>query len=331
LIEMRATSVSSTVTMPVNARSAKASPVARSTAMAAATVDDLSGGRFILGIGSSHKVQVEAEHGVAYAKPLTRTRESVAAIRTLLRDGTLHYEGETFRIEGFDLWFAPRRPAIPVYLSAVFPKMTALAGEIADGLIERPAHGVWRVRRDADRDTAGRMLRQPVQFFVVDTLVFFFHAVGREFVHAPRKIQRVPVGQVAAVRQVHAQHRIAGLQCGHVHRDVCRGAGMRLHVGVLGSKQFFGAVDGQLLHFVGILAAAVVTLARIAFGVFVGEDGAHRFEHRFGDEIFRGDQLESGGLPPRFVAQQVGNLRIDNVERPVHALIFIGGRTHDHS
>src|SRR5712672_3426600 len=56
-------------------------------AMAAATVDDLSAGRFILGIGSSHKVQVEAEHGVAYSKPLTRTRETVEIIRALLRDG----------------------------------------------------------------------------------------------------------------------------------------------------------------------------------------------------------------------------------------------------
>src|SRR5215212_3870782 len=56
-------------------------------AMAAAAVDDISGGRFILGLGSSHKVQVEGEHGVAYAKPLTRVRESVAAIRDLLRDG----------------------------------------------------------------------------------------------------------------------------------------------------------------------------------------------------------------------------------------------------
>src|SRR5215212_10636239 len=56
-------------------------------AMAAASVDDISGGRFILGIGSSHKVQVEAEHGVAYAKPLTRVRETVAAVRGLLREG----------------------------------------------------------------------------------------------------------------------------------------------------------------------------------------------------------------------------------------------------
>src|SRR5437763_3837157 len=84
-------------------------------AMAAATVDDVSGGRFILGIGSSHKVQVEAEHGVAYAKPLTRVRESVAVIRQLLRDGHASFDGETVHIAGFDLWFTPRRREIPIY------------------------------------------------------------------------------------------------------------------------------------------------------------------------------------------------------------------------
>ena len=67
--------------------------------MAAATVDDLSVGRFILAVGSSHKVQVEPEHGVPYAKPLTRVRESVAVIRALLRDGRAGYAGETVRIE----------------------------------------------------------------------------------------------------------------------------------------------------------------------------------------------------------------------------------------
>src|SRR5437763_9254959 len=55
-------------------------------AMAAATVDDVSGGRFILGVGSSHKVQVAAEHGVPYTKPLTRTRDTEAVVRALLRD-----------------------------------------------------------------------------------------------------------------------------------------------------------------------------------------------------------------------------------------------------
>ncbi len=104
-------------------------------AMAAATVDELSGGRFILGLGSSHKVQVEPEHGIAYGKPLTRVRESVEIIRKLLREGQVSFEGETVRIEGFDLWFKPRRPDIPIYVAAVFPKMTAVCGEIADGVI----------------------------------------------------------------------------------------------------------------------------------------------------------------------------------------------------
>ncbi|HEV8677932.1 MAG TPA: LLM class flavin-dependent oxidoreductase [Stellaceae bacterium] len=104
-------------------------------AMAAASVDDISGGRFILGVGSSHRVQVEPEHGVPYSRPLTRVRESVAVIRELLRTGHARYAGETVRIAGFDLWFTPRRPTIPVYVSAVFPRMIALCGEIADGIL----------------------------------------------------------------------------------------------------------------------------------------------------------------------------------------------------
>ncbi|MGI9411993.1 MAG: LLM class flavin-dependent oxidoreductase, partial [Hyphomicrobiaceae bacterium] len=84
-------------------------------AMAAMTVDELSQGRFILGVGSSHKVQVGPEHGVAYSKPLTRVRETVEAVRQLVRTGNLRYQGETFEIENFDLWFAPHRNEIPIY------------------------------------------------------------------------------------------------------------------------------------------------------------------------------------------------------------------------
>ncbi len=133
-------------------------------AMAAATVDHLSAGRFILGVGSSHKVQIEAEHGVAYGKPLTRVRESVAIIRELLRDGRVSYAGETVRIEGFDLWFAALRPTIPICVSAVFPKMIIASGEIADGVIltrstlataaavrERLTEGALRTGRDPSR------------------------------------------------------------------------------------------------------------------------------------------------------------------------------------
>ncbi len=104
-------------------------------AMAASTVADISGGRFILGLGSSHKAQVEPEHSVIYTKPLTRTRETVAIVRELLATGRVHFEGQTIRIENFDLWYSARHRDIPVYLSAVFAKGIALCGEVADGII----------------------------------------------------------------------------------------------------------------------------------------------------------------------------------------------------
>ena len=104
-------------------------------AMAASTIADLSDGRFILGLGSSHKAQVEPEHGMAYAKPLTRTRETVAIVRELIREGRVSFHGETIRIENFDLWYTPRHRDIPLYLSAVFQKGIVLCGEVADGII----------------------------------------------------------------------------------------------------------------------------------------------------------------------------------------------------
>jgi len=103
--------------------------------MAASVVAELSGGRFILGLGSSHKAQVGPVHGVTYSKPLTRTRETVAIVRKALRDGQVQFDGDTIQIENFDLWYTPRQRDIPIYLSAVFEKGIALCGEIGDGII----------------------------------------------------------------------------------------------------------------------------------------------------------------------------------------------------
>lgn len=104
-------------------------------AMAAASVDHFSNGRLILGLGSSHKVQVEPEHGIPYGKPVQRMRETVEVIRTLLRDGQVSYQGQEVAIENFDLWFEPIRRDIPIYLSAVFPQMLEVCGELAQGTI----------------------------------------------------------------------------------------------------------------------------------------------------------------------------------------------------
>ena len=113
------------------------------TAMTAATIDLLTGGRFLLGIGASGPQVVEGWHGVVYGKLLTRTREYVDILRTVLkRERALDYHGEYYDIpvaggtglgKPLKLIVHPLRPEIPIYIAAIGPKNVALAAEIADG------------------------------------------------------------------------------------------------------------------------------------------------------------------------------------------------------
>lgn len=104
-------------------------------AMAAASVDHFSQGRFILGLGTSHKVQVEPEHGLVFERAVPRLRECVQIIRSLLQSGRVSYQGSVYNIENFDFWFEPLRREIPIYVAAVFPKMLEVCGEIAQGAL----------------------------------------------------------------------------------------------------------------------------------------------------------------------------------------------------
>ena len=110
------------------------------TAMTAATIDALSGGRFRLGLGVSGPQVSEGWHGVRFAKPLGRTREYVDIVKLAIARKPVAYEGEHFTLplpggagKALRLGFHPPREAIPIYLAAVGPKNLELAGEIADG------------------------------------------------------------------------------------------------------------------------------------------------------------------------------------------------------
>jgi len=116
---------------------------AASTAMTAATIDHLSNGRLILGLGISGPQVVEGWYGQPFPKPLARTREYVEIVRRVLRreepltnDGPhypLPYPGGTGLGKPLKLIVHPRRREIPIYLAAEGPKNVALAAEIADG------------------------------------------------------------------------------------------------------------------------------------------------------------------------------------------------------
>jgi F420-dependent oxidoreductase-like protein len=112
------------------------------TAMTAVTLDLLSGGRFLLGLGTSGPQVVEGWHGQPWAKPLGRTREYVEIVRAALRRETLEFHGDHYDVPRRDgtglgkplkLMARPLRAEIPIYLAAMSPKAVRQAFEIADG------------------------------------------------------------------------------------------------------------------------------------------------------------------------------------------------------
>ncbi|MCH8076649.1 MAG: LLM class F420-dependent oxidoreductase [SAR324 cluster bacterium] len=127
------------------------------TAMTAMTLDQLSGGRFVLGLGMSGPQVVEGWHGVPYGKILGRTREYVSILRDIFaREAPLEHQGQYYTIPyaGPDATGLGKplksilhgRAGIPIYIAAIGPKNTALAAEIADGWIPTQFSAVnWKV------------------------------------------------------------------------------------------------------------------------------------------------------------------------------------------
>jgi alkanesulfonate monooxygenase SsuD/methylene tetrahydromethanopterin reductase-like flavin-dependent oxidoreductase (luciferase family) len=124
--------------MPIYSRT----PVA--TAQSIATVDELSGGRAVLGLGASHKPVVEGWFGQELEKPVRDMREYVGIVRAILR-GEDPPQGERFHSAFHFMGYEPR-PDIPIYIGALSPRMLRLAGEIGDGVV------LWLCNPDYIRD-----------------------------------------------------------------------------------------------------------------------------------------------------------------------------------
>jgi probable F420-dependent oxidoreductase len=115
-------------------------------AQTAATIDELSGGRFTLGLGMGHKLTGEWSLGVPGGPPLASMREYLAVVRGLLREGEAHLDGAHYR--GHATYGGPVRKDMATCVGALGPKMCELAGEHADGLL------LWMSTVDYVRDVA---------------------------------------------------------------------------------------------------------------------------------------------------------------------------------
>lgn len=119
----------------------------------AATLDLISGGRLVLGLGASGPQVSEGWHGVPFARQLRRTREYVDIVRMVVRRDRVRYDGEAFRLplpdgpgKPLKLILHPPRPEIPIHLAALGPRNLELCGEIADGWLP-----LWYAPEHAER------------------------------------------------------------------------------------------------------------------------------------------------------------------------------------
>jgi F420-dependent oxidoreductase-like protein len=126
----------------------------------AATLDELSGGRVILGLGTSTPNVVRGWHGLEFARPLLRLRETIAICRLAWRRERVNYKGEIFQTEGVRLGYQPLRERIPIHVASLRPHSIELCGEVADGWIPTlyPLDGIaaGRARLAAGAARAGR-------------------------------------------------------------------------------------------------------------------------------------------------------------------------------
>ena len=140
--------------LPIFARTAT------NTAMGAAGMAAVSGGRFMLGLGVGHRPTVESRDGVPFKQPMTRLRETIQIVQALLSGEEVNFPGKQFKITGATLGAAAPKTKVPIYIAALGPQMLQLAGELADGVlmnwtaVDYLGEAIEHIKRGAEK--AGR-------------------------------------------------------------------------------------------------------------------------------------------------------------------------------
>jgi F420-dependent oxidoreductase-like protein len=179
-------------------------------AMTFGTLDELSGGRAIIGLGSSGANVIEHWHGVKFEKPATRLREYVEIINMIMSGKRLMYDGKVFKMErGFTPQFPIYREHIPTYIASITPKSMVQTGEVADGWIpiywpkDKIAAGVetlmegarkagktradltvapaivLQITDDASEETIRAQARAPIAFYVGRMGTYYYEMLNR--------------------------------------------------------------------------------------------------------------------------------------------------------
>lgn len=143
-----------------------------------ATLDELSGGRGIFGIGPGSPLVLQPQ-GHQFSKPITRLREYIDVAKRLMAGEEVHYRGEFVDVQGVRLEFKPLRPTMPIYLGVTGPKAMQLVGETADGVLMNGFVSCQYVRRSVERIRQGAELAGR-DFAGIDRAIGLITSVDRD-------------------------------------------------------------------------------------------------------------------------------------------------------
>lgn len=128
------------------------------TAMAATTLDMLSGNRTVIGLGASTPAIVENWHGVHFDMPARRMKEYIELVRLMTQGEKVNYSGKFFKINNFKMLHQPQRKHIPIFMAAVNKKMISIASDLADGILLylRPFEELNKIAYELKQATKGK-------------------------------------------------------------------------------------------------------------------------------------------------------------------------------
>ena len=231
----------------------------------AATLQDMSGGRLLLGLGAANR-SIASWHSQEFSKPLRRAREYIEITRAVARGERVDYQGELYNTGvGFKLSWRPKYPEIPIYLAGLGPQMTRLAGRLGDGVVINMAIPS-KIREIAERvrGAAQEAGRDPNRIDII--------AKARVSLHPDRATAR------ARLRQVLTFYNLADY-----YGEMLMELGFGEHVSAIrdaykegGFKAAQAAIKDEYMDQVPMIAATSIEEVKERLGPFV-EAGATRF------------------------------------------------------
>lgn len=137
-------------------------------AMAATTLDMLSGNRTIIGLGASTAAIVENWHGLKFERPVSRMREYIECLKLMASGEKVNYSGKFFKVNNFKILYQPQRKQIPVFMAAINKRMVKLASELADGVLLylRPLDELKKTVADIKQNTKGKKSFEVASSFI---------------------------------------------------------------------------------------------------------------------------------------------------------------------